>query len=69
VKFKWNKQAAPAPTPRTFVVKYRYVSMREATISAKDEAEARAKFECGEWADCQELDSLDSELVSIKEES
>ena len=64
------KKKAP-PKQRTFAVKYRHVSMCEVTISAKDETEARAKFERGEWDwdFGRELDSIDQELVSIKEES
>lgn len=54
---------------RHFAVKFRQTEMCVTVIDAVDETEARAKFDLGDWTEDQAIDTIDTEFVSMKEET
>lgn len=69
---KRKSKAAGAVALKNYCVRFRSTTICEVMIDAIGENEAREKFERGDWGgngSVRELDSVDSELLSLTEES
>jgi hypothetical protein len=53
---------------RSYEVKFRKTVMCIVTIGAKSSEDALAVFTGGDWEGDQEIDLIDTEVVSVKEE-